>query len=152
MTITRANVEFLLIKRVGALFTELELDDVTDSGANEDLNDALGYALRQCGLTVTDVSAVSNADLSALDAEDTDKLLDFAELRALKTALTVARRLVTFQTGPRREDLSDLAKGLATDIAAKQAEIGETYGLGVATLEAGVVTLQFMESNEEADA
>ncbi len=153
MTITRANVESLLIRRVGALFTELSLDGTTVSGANPDLNDPIGYAVRQCGGTVTSPTAVADADLAGIAEEDTDKLLDFAELRALKTALTVARRLVTHQEGPRREDLSDLAEGLAADITFRQAEIGESYGLGVGALEAGVLTLEMMESNEvEEDA
>lgn len=148
MTITRAQAEKLLIKRVGALFTELELDGVTDSGTNDDLNDAIGYAIRQCGSTVSDMTEVADADLAAISTDETDKLLDYAELRALRTCLTIARRLVTFQTGPRREELSKLSEGLAVDIKAKFDEISETYGLGVASLEAGVVTLQFMESNE----
>lgn len=147
MSLTRTQVEQMLIRRVGKLFADLELDGVTDSGTNDDLNDAIGYAVRQCGGTVADPTAVVDADLSAIT--ETDKLLDFAELRALKTALTVARRLVTFQTGPRAEDLSDLAKGLAADVAMKQAEISESYGLGVGALEAGVVSLVFMETNEE---
>lgn len=145
MTITRAQVETLLIKRVGTLFTELGLDGTSAQGYNADLNDPIGYGIRQCGEKVSDLTAVADSDLSSIT--EYDKLLDFAELRALRTALTVARRLVTIQEGPHREDLSDLATGLQTDIAAKQAEISEAYGLGVAQLEAGVLTLQFMETN-----
>lgn len=145
MALTRANVESLLIRRVGLLFTELSLDGTTVAGSNADLNDPIGYAIRQCGQTVDDPTVVDDADVARVS--DTDKLLDIAELRALETAHTAAVGMVTIAVGPRREHLSDMATRLEDLVKRKQETNAAVYGSGQQLLVAGVFDHAFQESN-----
>lgn len=45
MALTRANVEAILIRRLGGIFEAVGLDGATADGSNEDLNDPIGWAL-----------------------------------------------------------------------------------------------------------
>lgn len=148
MALTRAQVSTILNKRIGPLFTELGLDGTT-TNSNTDHNDPIGYAIRKLGGTVATITAVADSDLASIEAANYDELLDLAELRCMQTALSTARRLVSYTLGPKREEYADIAKGLAVDIARKQDEMKEEYGRFNATLEAGVITLAFAEENEE---
>ena len=145
MALTRANVEYLLLRRVGSLFSEVGLNGATSN--NSDLDDPMGYAIRKSGGSVADATAVADADVTTVAEADVDQMLDLAELRALETARTAARRLVTTSLGPRREQLSDIAEGLEKDIAAKRADIMAQYGIVGSTIEGGVVSLRFAETN-----
>lgn len=149
MSITRAQAESELISRIGKLFTELEMDGTTVNGTNADLNGPLGYAARQCDLTVADLTAVTSTDLAGLSSDNLDLFLDLAELRALENALRAARRLVTVKAGPLGKDLSDIADGLKEDIAMKKASIADLYGFGGGSLEAGVLQLDIIQSNDD---
>jgi hypothetical protein len=87
MTITRANAESVLIRRIGAWLTFVGLDGTTITGANLDLNDPITFALLQSSYSVADITAVSNTDLSAVVSTDYSKIIDIAEFRALETVL-----------------------------------------------------------------
>lgn len=130
MAITRAQAEKLLIRRLGNLLTAADLDGVTNDGENDDLADPIAYAARQCALTVADVTAPTDAELSALDVADSDKLLDLAELRALENILGNYDG-VDISVGPRRESLGQLRDGLLKRIAAKRTDILVAYGVGM---------------------
>lgn len=115
---------------------------------NADLNDAIGYAVRKVGGTVTDPTLVVDADVATVADADTDKLFDFAELRQMESMLAAARRLVSISVGPRNEQLGAIAGGLLSDIQNKQARIEKEYGLGLSTLESGVISFRFAETND----
>lgn len=150
MALTRANVETLLIRRVGALLAAVGLDGATVDGTNPDLNDPLGYALLTLGHSVTDLTAVADADLASVAATSFPSLLDYAELRCLESALSSALVLVDTSVGPRSESLGQMAARLEGRIATKREQVARDYGLtGVGTLEAGVITLDFAETEED---
>ena len=65
MALTRANTEAILIRRLGGIFEAVGLDGATADGSNEDLNDPIGWALRQLGKP-PDPTAVSDADVAAV--------------------------------------------------------------------------------------
>lgn len=125
MPLTRAQVETILIRRTGRLLDAAELDGATVDGTNTDLNDPIGWAVRQCGGTVTAITAVTDADL--ITVSDSDKLLDFAELRALESAFQ-NYDAVDITAGPRTEKLGQLGMRLESAIARKRAEIEARYG------------------------
>lgn len=150
MSLTRAQVEDVLISRAGEMLATLGRDDVA-SGSNPDLNDPMAWSLRQLGLTVSDTTAVSDSDLSAIAAADENQFLDLAEYRLLMTCRTVARRLVNSASGPRREDLSDLAKGLKDDLADIRESLQLQYGFGAGSLEAGVIIIDSQTTFEDED-
>lgn len=144
MALTRANAELLLIRRIGQLFTTVSLDGSTIDGTNDDLNDVIGYAIRQCGQTVDSVILVDDDDVARVS--DVDKLLDIAELRALETAYIAATTMVTTALGAVREQYSDIAANLARLLGTKRTYIQTTYGIGGATLTAGVLDHNFQTS------
>ena len=84
MTITRTQVEKILLKRAARRMAFVEMDIAKSDGTNADLNDPIAYAVRLCGLSVADISDVKDSDLAPLPDSDIDKLLDLAELRLLQ--------------------------------------------------------------------
>lgn len=147
MSLTRAQLEAITLKRVGNLMNEAGLD-VEASGVNADLNDPIGWGLRQLGYS-TSPAAVTSAEVAAVDAAHYDQLFDLVEYRALLNTqgnLTA----VDIQVGPRRESFSQLGSRLATLIAAKKADLQRDYGFGLGTLEAGVIALDFTDDDNLA--
>jgi hypothetical protein len=147
MTITRAEVETILIRRCGSLLTAADLDGTTINGTNVDLNDPIGAALRRMEYTVASLTAVTDLDLAPVSADDVDQLLDLAELRTLEN---IEGNLddVDITVGPRSESLNQLSVRVRMKIDTKRREIEKAYGLGLGTLSAGVVTLDFMEKGD----
>lgn len=130
---TRAQVETVLIRRAGKLLTAAGLDGVTRTGANADLADPIGYALRQCGYSVADVSDPTTAEVAAVDEADIDKVLDIAELR---TCENIAGNLdeVDYTLGPQSESLGQLATTLDKRIARLSEALLKNYGVGASAL------------------
>ena len=147
MALTRANAEVILIRRVGALLTAADLDGTTVDGTNVDLNDPFASALRQLGHTVCSAVLLVDADLVSLAAADYNAFFDLAELRTKKNVLGNLT-LVDITAGPRSERLGQLAEQLRKDIDALQDAIKADYNIGVGTLEAGIITLDFAEKDE----
>lgn len=87
MAYTRAQLEGILIKRVGAWLTFVSLDGVTHAGANPDLNDPLVQALQYLSYSVADITNVSSTDLAAVSDANIPKLLALAEYYSLGTIL-----------------------------------------------------------------
>lgn len=150
MALTRANVEYILVSRLGDLLAALEMEE-TSSGANASLNDPIGYAIRQLGGSVATATVVADSDLTGIAAADYDELFDLAELRALETMRSKARRLTDITAGPRSDTFSAIAAGLAADIADKRADMKARYGTSASTLTAGVLTLDFMQQAEAGE-
>lgn len=141
MAVTRAQVEAILVSRLGPLLTKAGMDTTT-IGSNSDLNDPIGWALRQNSYTVTDISDVTDTDLASLVTDDIDKMLDFAELRTLESILGNLA-LVDVKVGSRAENLSQLAKQLETRIDKLTKKLEDTYGLSVPSMETGLLTYEF---------
>src|SRR5690242_14586451 len=101
MSLTRANIETILVKRCGPLMTAAGMA-TTVLGSNADLNDPIGYAVRKAGGSVTSFVAVADADIAGVDELGYDQLLDLAELRTLETILGNLDD-VDLRVGPRDE-------------------------------------------------
>lgn len=147
MTMTRAQVEQVLVRRCGLMLIAANLDGTTINGTNGDLNDPIGYALRASGLSVADLAYVSDGDLANVPDDLVDQVLDLAEYRAL---LSIEGNLdqVDVTIGPRSESLGQLAAKVKAQIDRLEAKIGRMYHIGLGTLTAGVVALDFAESDE----
>lgn len=142
---TRAQVEAILIRRVGGLFAACERDGTTATGANLDLNDPIGWAIRQCGGATAAPSLVTDADLTTVS--DTDQLLDLAELRALESALQ-NYDAVDLRAGPRTESFDQLGKRLEALITRKRKQLAADYNFGAGRLDTGVISLSFAETGD----
>lgn len=129
MTITRANVEAILVQRCGALMSFAGYA-VTVAGSNANLNDPIGYALRQTGYSVASIAAVADADLAVIDDADIDQILDIAEFRTLEN---VSGNLddVDITNGPESERFSQVSAALEKRMARLQEKINTAYGSGV---------------------
>lgn len=146
MTITRANLEVILVKRASAYMSAAGMA-VTFTGSNADLNDPIGYALRYVGYTVDDPSSVANADVAELASEDLDQVLDVAEYRLLKN-ISGNLALVDITTGPVSEKLSQLSASLEKRIEKLSADISTLYGAGV-TIEVGAFHYDFSTHGDD---
>lgn len=144
MALSRDNVETILIRRVGGLLTSAGLDGTTINGSNPDLNDPIGYALRQLDITVADVTSVSDAEVDTTAAADYDKLFDLAEFRALASILgNIAS--VDMKLGPRTESFGQLGRRVKDLVATKRNFLQEEYGFTLGQLDTGTVDLNFQE-------
>lgn len=130
MALTRADVESVIVSRVGSLMTQAGLDGTTIDGTNADLNDPIGWAVRQLGYTVADITSVADTDIDDVGAADYDKLLDHAEYRALLN-IDGNLTLVDTKVGPRSESLNQLRAGVEKLLEAKKAQLVEDYDYGL---------------------
>jgi len=89
-----------------------------------------------------------DADLAGLSSDDTDKLLDVAEVRTLESILGNLN-LVDITVGPRKESLSDLGSRIEKKLARLQEHVTNKYGIGAGSISGGVITLDFMETGDE---
>lgn len=149
MVMTRANVEVLLIRRCGALMTAAGLDGTTVDGTNVDLNDPIGVAIVAVSGTVASRVLVTATDVATVAAADYDEFLDVVEYRVLESVLGNLGK-VDITVGPRQENLSQLATRLEKTIERKRKDLHDKYGYAVGTLEAGYITLDFAEHDEES--
>lgn len=150
MAITRANVEIMLIRRVGKLFSLISLDGSTVDGTNVDLNDPICSALLRLNYTVDSIIAVDDDDIASVSVDDYQALLDLAELRALENWLG-NNTLVNFRLGPRSESFSDLLKTAEARVARLTAEIPIKHGLEESSLTMGRIHYDFAEHYEVTD-
>lgn len=147
MALTRANVESVLIRRVGKLLAAADLDGTTANGSNADLNDPIGVAIRKVGQAVDDLTAVDDDDVARIAADDYDQFLDLAELRALET-IQSSLDDVDLQVGQRSEKLGQLAEQVRKRAERLRERIEREYGVGLGTLQAGVIALGFLQQND----
>lgn len=150
MTLTRANVEVMLISRVGKLFSLISLDGTTVNGTNPDLNDPIAAALLRLDYAVTDITTVADSDIASVSTNDYQPLLDLAELRALENWLG-NNTLVNFRLGPRSESFSDLLKTAEARVKRLQEFIPTRYGLEETSLSMGRLHYDFAEHYETSD-
>lgn len=143
MTVTRANVESILVRRVGTWLTAAGLDGTTVNGTNADLNDPIAQALLQAGYTVATITSVADADLASVPNADIPMICDLAELRALETAAQA------FSTQEVSGYGYSVKTGSSIDaaIARANARIAQQYGLGAGgMISGGTLTLDFQET------
>ncbi len=144
---TRVDVERILIRRCGRKMVAASMDGETDSGANDDLNDPIGCALRAMGYSVRNIAQVSDSDLSGVSIEEYDELFDRAELRTLEN-IAGNLDLVDISIGPRRESLAQLSSQVERAIERLQARINTLYG-DSGEFEAGAISLDFQAKDDD---
>jgi len=149
MSLTRAQVETVLVARLEGWLSEAGLA-VTHSGSNANLNDPIGFAARRLGASVSDVTNVTDTDLSALAAADYDALFDLAEWRALSN---LARQLarVDVTAGPLSQRYSQLRDAVMEAADAKRTEIEADYGFGAPQLSSGNIGLDITFKDLDAE-
>lgn len=148
MTITRADLENVLISRAGKLMTAADLDGTTLNGTNADLNDPIATGLRRAGYSVASLAKVVDGDVASVLDEDVDKVLDLAELRLCEN-IEGNYDDVDISVTDRSESLNQLARQVQTKIDRLQKKIERAYGIGQGTLDAGVIGLDFMQKSED---
>jgi len=126
---TRADIEQELIARTGRWLTAAGLDGATVDGANESLNSAIGWAIRQSGGTVAALSLVTSTDVQTVSSADLDQLLDIAEYRTLITAYQNYTK-VDVEGLAGKAKLDQLRGGLLQAITLKRAQLATDYGIG----------------------
>lgn len=143
MSVTRANVENVLVKRLGPLMTKAGQDGTTVDGTNTDLADPIGWALRETGYSTADITSPTSAEVNAA-VDDIDQVVDLAEFRTLGNILGNLDD-VDVTVGPRSERLSQLAAQVQKRLESVEKRIERLYGYGASSLETGVITYEFAE-------
>lgn len=144
MTITRAQLEAELTSRREAMLTAVGI-------VSADLNSPIGYAVRQCGGTIANLSAVADADLATVDPADYDKLMDLAEYRLLLNIKGHWAR-VDITSGPFSQSFNQFAEQVNDDIAAMKTQLETQYSFGgVSSIEVGVIDFDFQQTDPETD-
>jgi hypothetical protein len=129
MTITRANVESILVQRCGRLMSFVGMA-VTVAGSNASLNDPIGYAVRQIGYTVANITSVADIDLASIADAELDELLDYAELRTLES-IAGNMDAVDITNGPESEKFSQVSTTVDKRLSKLTEKIAASYGTGL---------------------
>lgn len=140
---SRANVEVVLVKRVGPLMSKAGLA-VTFAGSNADLADPIAWALRQAGYSVADITDPTTAEVATVGSADLDEALDYAEYRLLETILGNLDDVDT-TVGPRTEKLNQLSEKVEKRLKRLGEKLEDEYGFGATTPQIGVVTYEVAE-------
>jgi hypothetical protein len=148
MALTRANIEVILTKRLAKNLAFVEFDSVTDDGTNEDLNDPIGFAIRQCGGTTTDYVLVDDADVATVDSADYDKLFDIAEWRTIESILGNFDKY-GLKVGPRSGYQSQVREGLEGRLKRIKDYLEAAYGFLTTEPSVGYISRDFAEHNED---
>ncbi len=142
MAMTRANLETLIVKRLGALMEAAGLA-VTIAGSNADLSDPLAWACRNVGGSTANVSTVTDSELASIPIASYDDTIDLAEYRTLKNLIGNLDD-VDITTGPRAEKLSQLADQARAMLASMEDDIHEIFRAPTV----GYINLNFSEHGE----
>lgn len=146
---SRAQIEQLLVSRQAKRMVFVGLA-ITYAGANADLNDSIGYAVRTLGGTTANPVSVADTDIDPVlaDAEaGLDAILDVAELRLLRT-IKGNLDAVDITSGPFTEKYSQFGNGLDKDIDRAEKQV-QQWGVDPVQVEAGVVTLNIMQHGDD---
>ena len=121
--------------------------DVTSEGSNADLNGPIGFSIRKCGGAVASFGAVADADISAFEEDEYDKLIDIAEYRLL---LNIKGRWgkVDIRAGQLSENLSQFGKDLDEDIKTALENLRNIHGFGVGSISGGALDYDFAQTDE----
>lgn len=144
MTLTRANVEFLLEAELGPLLTTAGMDGTTVDGTNVDLNAPIAHAVRDLGYTVASAVLVADADVDDVTDAQTDQFLSLVMLHTLEAVLGNLDD-VDIRVGPRSEKLSQLAGQVERKINRLLALLAREHGYGLATVSAGYIRKDIAE-------
>jgi hypothetical protein len=147
MALTRSAVETILVARRGDLMAVVNFA-LTVAGANADLNDPIGWAIRRLGGSTTNFLSVADADVITVTEYPEDAIIDLAEWRLIMNIKGNFDK-VDITSGPFSEKLSQMADALASDLKNLMRAITNTYGIGDIPVDAGIVTLDFAQHGDD---
>lgn len=136
MGLTVAQIEGVLLKRCGPAMGVVGMDATTNTGANADLADAIGYGVTMLGLAAASPLAVADGDVASLAGPRLAKLLDLAERRTLETVLN-GYTFVDRQVDRDAQKKDQFRQGLRARIDALTARLSQPYGGGFPTMRIG---------------
>ena len=145
MAVSRANVEYILIQRVGPLMAKAGQDGTTVDGTNANLADPIAWALQTAGYSVADITNPTTAEV-ALAVDDILEVSALAELRTLENILGNLDDVDT-SVGPRDEKLSQLAEQVQRRLDWFSGRVEQLWGHGATELTTGTLTYEFVEHN-----
>jgi len=148
MSITRAELETILLHRRANAIHYVSWDYTTHDGTNADLTDAIASAIRLLGGTVADLANVVTTDIETIPAEHQPALFDAAEF-CLVANLRAQLIDVDLVTGPFAAKLSQLAERLRQDWLDLKKLLEEQYGIGGIEPEVGVIEQNFAAHGDE---
>jgi hypothetical protein len=122
---------------------------VTITGNNDNLNDPIATALQQMGIEPSDITNIQDSDLEGVG--NVLQLIDLAELRLLEN-IHGNLDAVDITIGEQSERFSQFATSLEKSIEAKNQKIKEEYEIGLGTLTAGVIDLDFQAKGDDVEA
>lgn len=115
--LTRAYINAVLVDRNRPLLEAGGLDATITDGTSPLIDDPISDALQVLGVAVADLASPTDADLEGVPAHLTRGFIHLAEIRLKRTILAALRVRVTQMVGNDQTNLSDIANGLAREIA-----------------------------------
>jgi hypothetical protein len=122
----------------------VEMDGATVDGTNPDVVDPVITAMIDMGYTLSDLSDVSDTDLSSIPDSRYNELVDRAELRLLQN-IAGNQVCVDITVGPRKESLSQLSQYVEKQIDRVSERNKKLYGDDLMPLTAGKISLGYQE-------
>jgi hypothetical protein len=147
MTVTRAQVEKLLVRRAGKRMAFIDME-ITTTGANSDLADPISQSLLVLGIAPSDFTEPADSDLVNITGDNLSEMLDRAELRLLEN-IRGNFDMVDFSNGSQSESLSQFSRDLDAAIKNKQAQIAVEYGVAANSLSAGIISQNFQQKGDD---
>ena len=144
MALTRANLEAALVSRCGALWAAIG-NPITVVGTNTSLDDVLATSAYEAGLTLSDPTTLSSADLADVGPATRANILDRSTLRMLRTIRDNWLR-TSSTINMKSQNHSDILKSLDSRIEALQSHIDNHYApaptvVGTNSISAGTLRL-----------
>lgn len=146
---TRAQVESIMVRRVGRILEFWHLDGQVKDGHNADVGAALGRALLEVGGTLpTNLASPSDADVDGVDAADLARVLDLTHLHLIEACLDNADE-VRGRRGVNEQEWNGRIAELRRRYDQKLAEVGARYGDGVGSAGVGTIALDFLQPDPD---
>ena len=147
MTVTRAQIETLLVRRAGKRMAFVEFSKETN-GSNPDLADPVSFALLAMGITPADITTPADADLVTVTDAQIGELLDRAELRLLQNILG-NMDAVTLSVDGRSESYGQITVTLEQAITRLQTKVDTDYAGAGNTLSSGLIIQNFTSKGDD---
>lgn len=148
MSFTRIQAEKALVQRSAELLAAVGFSTAID-GFNTNLDGPISYAMLKLGYTVEDPTNVDTDEIGLIATDEWPAFLDLATLSLYRDIYGNVVGLVDITVGPRRELLSQIAKGLETRMEKMGDWITAEYGIGVGTVSMGSIDLGFQAAGDD---
>lgn len=116
-----------------------------------DLPDLLGVGFRSLGLEADDLGVLTDGDLDAVKSSQLDQLYDVAQAEGIERILANLDPLALKRLGI-DEDPAAIAARLRSLAMSLRLRIERNYGVGLRTLEGGIITFDFAQRGDETRA